>query len=184
MDILKRLEFLMTNKDNTVEEEIDKKYEQYIHESNLIEGIDDSNEDKESLKAWKWLLTRNGINQTVLLELHRRITHLQLPENEAGHYRTIQVYVGNYTPTAPVYVPTSIGYWLQNWLDKTPKESHIDFEKIHPFIDGNGRTGRMLMWWQELKRGGEPTILLNSEKQDYYKWFNQSSNKEKGKSNE
>jgi Fic family protein len=145
--------------------------EQHIRESNLIEGIDDPKADKQSMKAWKWLETRVGINEQVLLELHKRITAGQLPESESGHFRTIQVYVGNHTPPLAFIVPERVDAWLRNFMLDTPKSAHVAFEIIHPFVDGNGRTGRMLMWWHELKLGQKPTLLLNENKQDYYKWF-------------
>jgi len=49
---------------------------------------------------------------------------------------------------------------------------HINFEKIHPFIDGNGRIGRMLLNWQRVKLGLPVLVIKESEKQEYYKWFN------------
>ena len=74
--------------------------------------------------------------------------------------------------------PGILHYLMDNWFQdmiqyrkKDPKEMHIRFEKIHPFADGNGRTGRMLMWWHEIKLEREPTLILNAEKEKYYKWF-------------
>jgi len=48
---------------------------------------------------------------------------------------------------------------------------HIHFEKIHPFVDGNGRMGRILMNWQRVKVGLQPLIIWASERQAYYAWF-------------
>lgn len=49
---------------------------------------------------------------------------------------------------------------------------HIRFEHVHPFIDGNGRVGRLLFNWQRLKLGLPLMIIHNEAKKDnYYKWF-------------
>jgi hypothetical protein len=61
--------------------------------------------------------------------------------------------------------------WLLDYRDLGPKNAHIRFERIHPFVDGNGRTGRMLMWWHERMLGLEPTLIKAEEKEKYYEWF-------------
>lgn len=38
-------------------------------------------------------------------------------------------------------------------------------------VDGNGRTGRMLMWWQEIQQGKEPTLITFNNRREYYDWF-------------
>lgn len=58
-----------------------------------------------------------------------------------------------------------------HFLDELIRKHHIRFEKIHPFIDGNGRVGRMLMNWQRIKVGLPLLIIWEDEKSDYYKWF-------------
>lgn len=149
---------------------------EHIRESNLIENIDDPKEDQQSLVAWKYIEAVKNINETNLLTLHKMITKDQLSKEESGHFRKIQVYVGDYIPPASTLVPHLIGNWLIDlkFLEKyTPKDMHIKFEKIHPFVDGNGRVGRMLMWWHEIQLGKPPTLIRSNEADrfEYYKWF-------------
>ena len=51
------------------------------------------------------------------------------------------------------------------------KKWHIMFEHIHPFEDGNGRTGRILMNIQRLKIGLPILIIYEKHKFKYYDWF-------------
>lgn len=150
----------------------------YIRNSNLIENIDNPSEDRRSARAWNWLIDQPLISLDVLFELHSRITLKQLPRQERGNFRTVQVYVGNHTPPAPEIAKYQTTDWLwdllERWENLDPKEMHIRFETIHPFIDGNGRTGRMLMWWHEMKLGKTPTLISFNERTAYYLWFTEA----------
>lgn len=147
----------------------------HIHNSNLIEDINDSIQVARSLDAWEWLKKQKVISQPTLLRLHKGITIDQLPANEAGHYRTVSVMVGGRVCPEPFLAEQLIYNWLydlmDHWKKLDPKDMHVRFEKIHPFVDGNGRTGRMLMWWHEIKLGKHPTLIRFEERQAYYKWF-------------
>ncbi len=148
---------------------------EYIRQSNLIENIDDPMEDTRSLRAWKWLEKQPYIGISDLLELHRKITCGQLPANEAGNFRRVFVRVGHYVAPSPEIAKYKATDWLysliEHWQTLDPKEMHVRFEKIHPFIDGNGRTGRMLLWYHEIKLGQKPTLINYEDRQDYYSWF-------------
>lgn len=152
--------------------------ERHIRESNLIEGIDDPEEDKQSMIAWDWLLGQRIMNASVIRRLHKIVVANQkdLPIEAKGAYRTIQVYVGKHVPPPPAAIGAEMKEWLLNYKSLTPKEAHIRFETIHPFQDGNGRTGRLLMWWHERKLGAEPTLILADQRWEYYKWFKGRAN--------
>jgi Fic family protein len=104
----------------------------------------------------------NGtITEKILLKLHKSISKdtLEYPEYE-GRYRDIQVYVGNtatgevvFMPPAPGEVPELTNELIE-WINSDDSSkldpvivaglSHYEFVRIHPFVDGNGRTARAL----------------------------------------
>ena len=147
----------------------------HIHQSNLIEDIDDPAEDIQSMEAWAYIIHKKHLTYGAVMELHRLITCNQLPANETGHTRKVQVYVGNWVPPNAYLADQMLRNWIldieHHWKDLDPKEMHVRFETIHPFIDGNGRTGRMLMWWHESKLGHEPTLIEFKDRYTYYRWF-------------
>lgn len=151
---------------------------EHIRQSNLIENIDSAREDAQSLKAWKWLIKQETIGRPELFHLHKLIVQNQaeLFDFEKGNYRSVPVRVDGFYPPNALRVPELMEDWLHApafWPDHDPREQHIKFEKIHPFVDGNGRTGRMLMWWHEKKLGRKPTLIKFEEREEYYDWFQQ-----------
>lgn len=145
-----------------------------IRESNLIEGIDSEQADADSLLAWNRMESYDSMTHYSLQLMHRMITHSQpdLSPSEKGQYRRVQVYVGDHIPPAPMLVMGLMDNFLSDFMEMDPIDAHIRFETIHPFIDGNGRTGRMLMWWHQWKTGKTPTLFWNDEKHDvYYRLF-------------
>lgn len=117
-------------------------------------------------------------------------------EKAHGKYRKCKVWVG---PNEGIFsgclyykqVPKAIKNLEKNMLlISSEKEynkkkdliwdTHYEFETIHPFIDGNGRTGRLLLNWLSLHYLKEFFIVLNKNKIQYYKRINEYSKNYKG----
>lgn len=146
--------------------------QKYIHESNLIEGIKNPKEDNQSLIAWTYLVDKRTITIPILLEVHRLITVNQLTRKEAGHFRNFDVMIGGRICPEPFIAEQLIHNWVkdfvEHWKTLDPIEMHVRFEKAHPWMDGNGRSGRMLLWFHEHKLEKTPTLFLNKEKREVY----------------
>lgn len=95
-----------------------------------------------------------------------------------GAYRTEPVFIGSlaeaiYYPPNAEEIPSSMDMFEKNLqendtdiagLIKQVSKQHIQFERIHPFSDGNGRTGRMILNQQLLNAGLLPAIIKNQSK--------------------
>jgi cell filamentation protein, protein adenylyltransferase len=96
-----------------------------------------------------------------VLRLHAIMAGAVMDQGEAGRYRSIRVRVGTYLPPPPEHVSGLMFEFLEWWNKDAPKLSpvlssaivHYRFEAIHPFADGNGRTGRALALWELYRRG-------------------------------
>ncbi len=111
----------------------------------------------------------------------------------AGRFRTAGEYVrvGTHIAPAPEQVESMMEAILLEFsadqtayfADKVAK-FHLDFETIHPFCDGNGRMGRVIINYQ-LTRSGFPNIIIrDKEKQAYYRAFGEYHDSKKAKSME
>ncbi len=118
-------------------------------------------------------------NKETILLLHQMLIG-GIDDKIAGRFRKLGEYVrvGSYIAPAPEHVEKMIeaiiteytGDLSNYFLDKIAK-FHLDFGTIHPFNDGNGRIGRVLICFQ-LQRLGFPIIIIRDrEKKEYYKSF-------------
>jgi len=98
-----------------------------------------------------------------------------LPTGERGCFRHVEVTIGGIYGMHHLIVPEMVDKWCMRAnkprTANNIKRDHVRFEKIHPFVDGNGRTGRILLNHQRLINKLSILVIKNSEKQDYYKWF-------------
>jgi len=105
--------------------------------------------------------SKKRITHEDLLKLHALIASDVMDQGRAGRYRDIRVRVGEYLPPPPEMVSGLMAELLEWWNSQASKWSpvlssailHYQFEEIHPFADGNGRTGRTLALWELYRRG-------------------------------
>lgn len=108
--------------------------------------------------------------------LHRMLIG-NIDDPIAGRFRQKGEYVriGSHIAPAPEHVQALIGAAIAEYgsghdtflLDRISR-FHCEFERVHPFCDGNGRIGRVLMNLQLLALGFPPIIVRNKEKAKYY----------------
>lgn len=137
-------------------------------------------EVKNYREAMNFLLYNDEKMSTLLIKEYHRIIMNNL-RNDAGQYKVIEnIVIGADFETVKL---DKVPYILQDWCDnynfrientKTKEEKieailehHIRFERIHPFGDGNGRTGRMLIIDSCIKENLVPIIIPKSEKSKY-----------------
>lgn len=160
----------------------------FLMESNAIEGVYSKEALEDAKKAWKFLLTVKELDTDVVLQVHKLLMQNLHPEI-AGQLRHCTVYIGRQIKPfishallrqeVDVFckdVNYSLSFEQKIRSDMGPevlcRASHVDFEDIHPFQDGNGRTGRLLMNWQRWMMGLPILIIHEGEEQfSYYKWF-------------
>lgn len=133
--------------------------------------------------ALYWLLDELTVNkeftitEDIILGLHLRLMNGIV--GDAGQYRkhTVRI-MGTHVPLANWQkIPSLIDDYIQSLKDENSDliasiaRSHATFEKIHPFSDGNGRTGRLLILAQALSNGIAPPIIPRDRKQAYYKYL-------------
>ena len=98
---------------------------------------------------------------------------------DIGIFRNAQVYIGDFYPPSPgIHLTTHIQRWKEYVVKGPPDEDRIEwwcwqvhdwYETIHPFVDGNGRTGRLILNSMRL-RYGLPWLVVHQghEQQRYY----------------
>lgn len=147
--------------------------DEFIKESNAIEGVYDMDSFADAKFAMMWLLKQKMITIPVILHTHKLLMERQnLETRYVGHFRNQSVWIGG-KEILYYSIQSSINEWCErmNEVEADPKQLHIEYEKLHPFIDGNGRTGRMFMNWLRVKQGLPLLVIKESEKFAYYKWF-------------
>jgi len=147
----------------------------FLEQSNNIENVFDKDSLQQAIYAWEYLEKQKEISIGVILETHRILMLHHLSWVNRGHFRQVNVRIGTSYGSRWQVVVTDINQWCQDIKSsktaKAIKQDHIAFEMIHPFIDGNGRIGRLLLNWQRVQNNLPILVIKCSEKQSYYTWF-------------
>lgn len=119
------------------------------------------------------------LTEKAILDIHALV--LMNNAEARGKYRRVPVQIlgAAHTPPQPYLVQPAIEQLLQNYAvwqqEKHIIEAvallHLEFEAIHPFIDGNGRTGRILLNFELIKHGLLPVDIKFTDRRKYYGCF-------------
>jgi len=116
------------------------------------------------------------LNKETILLLHKMLIG-GINDKIAGRFRASHEYVrvGSHIAPAPEHIEQLLDNLLTDYesshdeyfLDRISR-FHLEFERIHPFVDGNGRIGRVLINMQLMLHGYTGVIIRNKGKRDYY----------------
>jgi len=117
------------------------------------------------------------ISEKIIKDIHALV--LMDKPTDKGVYRSVPVRVGSFYPCQPYEVPIKMECLMADYNDKMQKlhiaeraaNLHLIFETIHPFIDGNGRVGRLLLNFELMKDGYPPINVKFSDRAKYYDCF-------------
>ena len=172
----------------------------YIFETNTIlfkeetiANVDDILETANHFKLVDYMLNiaEEKLTEDIIKEFHKILKEGTADYRKywfnIGEYKKLPNEVGDIRTTEPKNVKKDMIKLLE-WYNSLNKvtireiiEFHARFEKIHPFQDGNGRVGRIIIFKECLKNGIVPFIILDKDKLFYYRGLNEyQNNKEKG----
>ena len=126
-------------------------------------------------------ITYRPLSEHLLRETHARLMRgVRGADKEPGSYRTDQNWIGapgctideaSFVPIAPEHLGAGMNAWAAYLNDATQPDpivqlaiAHVEFEALHPFRDGNGRLGRMLIPLFLFQRGllGSPSFYMSA----------------------
>ena len=123
----------------------------------------------------KCIAEKKSLNENIVKDLHAILTENIIV---GGIYRNEEVRISGagFTPPAGNEMYMQIKNFYEDLKIKekelNPIElaawTHAEFVRIHPFVDGNGRTGRLIMNYQLLKSGYLPVSIAKENRLDYY----------------
>jgi Fic family protein/DNA-binding XRE family transcriptional regulator len=143
----------------------------------LTEQLEAKNHQTALNYLFDYILKGEALNEVLVLKLHSILMNGVRPD--AGLYRNHAVRItGVNLPTAnymkvPELVPLVMSMATEQNSDAIAASAgaHARFEQIHPFSDGNGRVGRLLMNAMLLKVNLAPAIIKQQQKQLYYTYL-------------
>lgn len=128
--------------------------------------------------------SKTALSERVIKEVHSLV--LMSDRENRGVYRNVPVMIlgSEHTPPQPYLVPKQMESLVLDYnanLDsadiiEAASELHLKFESIHPFIDGNGRTGRLLLNFELMKKGLLPVNIKFTDRLKYYSSFDNYRN--------
>ncbi|MBO4328037.1 MAG: Fic family protein [Bacteroidales bacterium] len=186
--IYHRTQIDLTYNSNHIEgSRLTKEQTRYIFETNTLgitsenTRIDDIMETVNHFRCVDYVIDHatDKITEPHIKQLHFMLktntSDSQKPWFAVGDYKRLANTVGEEETAQPKEVHKKMKALLDDYYSKKQitlddiLDFHVHFERIHPFQDGNGRIGRLLMFWQCLQAGAVPFIITEELRLFYYR---------------
>lgn len=163
----------------------------FIPKSETLIKLDDLTESKNHFKLFDYMLDNvdNELSKEMIIEMNkilkRNTSDEENPRYNVGGFKIVPNMIGLVNvinTTAPEKVEEEIESLLSEYNSKTNInlediiDFHYKFEKIHPFGDGNGRVGRIIMFKECLRNNIMPFIVLDDDKPYYMRGLKEYEN--------
>ena len=146
----------------------------------LVEQLEAKNHQAALEYLFNYLSSGKRIDESLVLKLHGIL--MNAIGSDAGAYRNHGVRIlGTHVPTANFFkIPTLVAELIHD-INRVQKDTiahvslvHSRFEQIHPFADGNGRIGRLLIQAMLLKTNFPPAVIRQERKRLYITYLNKA----------
>lgn len=188
------LQILMAYNSNHIEgSSLSEEQTRSIFETNSLQGseninVDDVIEAVNHFRAFDYCIdvAKEELTEDMIKHIHYLLKSGTSDENlswfNVGDYKTMPNMVGGIETSSPEDVNGDMSNLLKSYDNKTYTAFedivvfHFNFERIHPFQDGNGRVGRLIAFKECLKNDIIPFIIEDSKKTFYYRGLSEFKN--------
>ena len=186
--IYHRTQIELTYNSNHIEgSRLTEEQTRYIFETNTIGitdvavNVDDIIETTNHFRCFDYIIDRadEPLSESMVKQLHRLLksgtSDATKPWFVVGDYKRLPNEVGGFETVEPRQVGQAVRALLKDYRAKRRValgdvlDFHYRFEAIHPFQDGNGRVGRLIMFKECLNHGIVPFIITDELKMFYYR---------------
>jgi hypothetical protein len=146
----------------------------------LVESLEVEGYARAADWVYRHAADYSGVPMTVVSEIHKQTVELAwrvqppVTRDEPGAWRRGPVEVRRVSVSVPASIPADLAAWSGSTKDLDGRHPvvhaalhHAWFERIHPFVDGNGRVGRLVLNFLLIRHGYPPAIILKTQRPRY-----------------